>query len=69
MAAARGVLESEARLRVDYLELRAEGDLEPLQDGSVTAGRLLVAASLGGVRLIDNLSLAEPPSVETGMEM
>lgn len=76
LAAARTVLATEPRVRVDYLALRSEGDLAPLPPGPVERGRVLVAAYLGAperkvVRLIDNMSLtgdaasdflAAPPS-------
>jgi pantoate--beta-alanine ligase len=59
---AREVLASEPRAEVDYVELRREGDLQPLPGGTVDGGRLLVAArfSRGSrpVRLLDNMSLA-----------
>jgi len=42
---------------VEYLELRAEEDLAPLSELNRPA-RLLVAAWLGGVRLIDNVPVA-----------
>lgn len=42
---------------VEYLELRAEDDLEPLVHVKRPA-RLLSAAWLAGVRLIDNVSVA-----------
>ncbi|MCE8469793.1 pantoate--beta-alanine ligase, partial [Rhodovulum sulfidophilum] len=42
---------------VEYLELRAAADLAPL-DAAVVPARLLVAAHLGGVRLIDNIPVA-----------
>lgn len=65
LAAARAVLADEPRAQVDYLELRAEGDLQPLPRGPVAAGRMLVAARFVGgarpVRLIDNLSLVPGP--------
>lgn len=43
---------------VEYLELRAEDDLAPL-DGLRRPARLLVAAWLGETRLIDNVEVAE----------
>ncbi|MDF2235132.1 pantoate--beta-alanine ligase [Albimonas sp. CAU 1670] len=43
--------------RVEYLELRAEADLAPLAAAERPA-RLLVAAWLGDVRLIDNVPVA-----------
>ncbi|MEO6593499.1 MAG: pantoate--beta-alanine ligase [Planctomycetota bacterium] len=67
LARARTVLASEARARVDYVELRAEGDLAVLPPGPVDGGRLLVAASFVGgarpVRLLDNMSLQEGAAV------
>jgi pantoate--beta-alanine ligase len=42
---------------VEYLELRAEDGLSPLEQTDRPA-RLLVAAWLGGVRLIDNIAVA-----------
>lgn len=45
---------------VEYLELRAEDDLAPL-DGLSRPARLLVAAWLGETRLIDNVEVAERP--------
>ncbi|GAB4149651.1 MAG: hypothetical protein Fur0037_17960 [Planctomycetota bacterium] len=62
---ARSELAKEPRAEVDYLELRAEGDLEPLPEGPVADGRMLVAARFHGgarpVRLIDNLPLRGGP--------
>jgi len=43
--------------KIDYLELRAEGTLAPLEAATVPA-RLFVAAWLGPVRLIDNVKVA-----------
>ena len=67
LAAARELIDAEPRARLDYLELRQVEDLQPLPDGPVEDGRLLVAAFFGedrdgapGVRLIDNLALTEP---------
>lgn len=45
---------------VEYLELRAEDDLAPL-DGLSRPARLLVAAWLGETRLIDNVEVRERP--------
>jgi pantoate--beta-alanine ligase len=42
--------------QVEYLELRADDDLSPL-DAAERPARLLVAAWLGDVRLIDNVSV------------
>lgn len=66
LAAARAVLDSEPRVRVDYLELRTEGSLAPLPPGPVGTGRMLVAGSLGSAdtkvtRLIDNMSVTDDP--------
>ncbi|HEX5054491.1 MAG TPA: pantoate--beta-alanine ligase [Planctomycetota bacterium] len=61
----RTVLASEPRAEVDYVELRAEGDLAPLPPGAVDGGRLLAAARFRGgarpVRLLDNMSLQGGP--------
>jgi pantoate--beta-alanine ligase len=43
--------------QVEYLELRADKDLKPLRDLDEPA-RLLVAAWLGGTRLIDNVKVS-----------
>ena len=59
LAKARSLLGTEPTIQVDYLELRADGDLAPLPDGPVSGGRLLIAARLGTTRLIDNLSLSD----------
>lgn len=45
--------------QVEYLELRGEDDLSPLTELDRPA-RLLVAAWIGGVRLIDNVPVAQP---------
>ena len=50
-----GVL-TDAGLDIDYAVVRDAGTLEPLEDSRVPA-RALVAARVGGVRLIDNISL------------
>ncbi|HSS67980.1 MAG TPA: pantoate--beta-alanine ligase [Nocardioidaceae bacterium] len=54
LSAAKSVLASESELSVDYLELRA-ADLSPAP--AAGGARLLVAARVGGTRLIDNLSV------------
>ena len=63
LARARGVLASEPRAHVDYIELRAEDDLAELPPGPVGNVRLLVAAKfvdgVRPVRLLDNRNLAE----------
>jgi pantoate--beta-alanine ligase len=52
--AARAVLGAVPELEVDYLELR-DFELGPLQPNR--PGRLLVAARLGGTRLLDNIAI------------
>lgn len=47
--------------RVEYLELRSEDDLAPL-DAPTRPARLLVAAWLDGVRLIDNVRVIPTPT-------
>jgi pantoate--beta-alanine ligase len=49
-------IEAAGFARVEYLELRAAADLKPLTRADVPA-RLLVAAWLGDVRLIDNIEV------------
>lgn len=62
LATARGVLDSQPEVKLDYLELRDAG-LAPLSDevlagqGGETEARLLVAAKVGTTRLIDNVGL------------
>jgi pantoate--beta-alanine ligase len=53
-------IEESGFARVEYLELRAEADLKPLARASAPA-RLLVAAWLGDVRLIDNVEVTAAP--------
>jgi pantoate--beta-alanine ligase len=55
-ATARAALLSAGFSSVEYFELRAERDLMPLQSLTEPA-RLLVAANLGRVRLIDNIQV------------
>jgi len=50
-------IEASGFARVEYLELRAAADLKPLARADMPA-RLLVAAWLGDVRLIDNIEVA-----------
>lgn len=50
-------IEAAGFAQVEYLELRAAADLKPLARADVPA-RLLVAAWLGDVRLIDNIEVA-----------
>lgn len=56
LAEARQAILSAGYREVEYLELRADVDLSPLQMAERPA-RLLVAAWLGDVRLIDNVSV------------
>ena len=58
--AAKSLIVAAGYESVEYLELRAEDDLAVLDTPSVPA-RLLVAAWLDGVRLIDNIPV--PPRV------
>lgn len=53
-------IEASGFARVEYLELRAAADLKPLTRADVPA-RLLVAAWLGDVRLIDNVEVTAAP--------
>ncbi|MBL3559544.1 pantoate--beta-alanine ligase [Rhodovulum sulfidophilum] len=57
LAGARAAILDAGFAEVEYLELRAAADLAPL-DAAVVPARLLVAAHLGGVRLIDNIPVA-----------
>ena len=57
VAAGVRALEAAGFDRVEYLELRAEADLRPLTAATEPA-RLLAAARLGEVRLIDNVPVA-----------
>ena len=54
LEAARAVLDAASGLTVDYLELR-DPELGPLRPDR--PGRLLVAARLGGTRLLDNVAI------------
>jgi pantoate--beta-alanine ligase len=59
LAAARQVLEATEGLDVDYLELR-DPDLGPAPASG--SARLLVAARVGGTRLIDNAEVSLTPT-------
>jgi len=54
LSTARAVLEAVPELEVDYLELRSTGLGPAPEEGD---GRLLVAARLGGTRLLDNVGV------------
>lgn len=54
---ARRAIEAEPQLDLDYLELVTD-DLEPVSTAG--AARLLVAAGVGGTRLIDNVAVRLP---------
>jgi pantoate--beta-alanine ligase len=45
----------EAGFETEYLEVRRADNLQPLESGETTTARILVAARLGSVRLIDNI--------------
>ena len=52
------ILASEPMVQLDYLEIAHPLTLRPLADwGSLDEASVLVAASFGNVRLIDNLTL------------
>jgi pantoate--beta-alanine ligase len=57
LAEARRQIE-DAGFAIDYLELRDAETLAPVTQPTGRPGRLLVAARLGGVRLIDNVAAA-----------
>jgi pantoate--beta-alanine ligase len=59
---ARAAILAAGFAQVEYLELRAEETLEPLQALDRPA-RLLVAAWLGGTRLIDNVKVRASQSL------
>lgn len=48
---------TEKGFKVDYLEMRAEKNLEPLTKTTSSPARIFVAAHLGKTRLIDNISI------------
>lgn len=61
---ARQAILSAGYRQVEYLELRADDDLSPL-DAAERPARLLVAAWLGQTRLIDNVELPARPEAIT----
>ena len=58
LEACRATLTAAGFAPIDYVELRATGDLALLNAMPVGPARLLAAAWLGGVRLIDNVEVA-----------
>ncbi|TCD13324.1 pantoate--beta-alanine ligase [Oricola cellulosilytica] len=64
LLAARQAILDAGYASVEYLELRANDDLSPLQSADRPA-RLLVAAWLGDIRLIDNVCVRPEPDAET----
>lgn len=67
VAAMDEVLRATTGVTVDYAALVRAGDLEPATAvGDVSAMRLLVAADVGGVRLIDNLDPADKAIMAEG---
>jgi pantoate--beta-alanine ligase len=69
-AAALRELRSEPQVEVDYLAIRAPdlGELDDLEEGRPTDARILVAARLGGTRLIDNLPVTIGADVGLGAD-
>jgi pantoate--beta-alanine ligase len=61
LAEARAAVLAAGYESVEYLELRREADLAPAEDAAAPA-RLLAAAWLDGVRLIDNVPLPRRPA-------
>ena len=57
MAALTAALEDAGFASVDFAEVRDAGDLTPLAELGPDPARLLVAARIGGTRLIDNMPL------------
>ncbi|EMN38229.1 pantoate--beta-alanine ligase [Leptospira interrogans] len=57
----KDVLDSSSKIRLDYLEILNADTLDPLE---VLEGEILlaIAAFIGPVRLIDNLTLSVPTS-------
>lgn len=62
LARAKSAILAAGFSRLEYLELRAEADLRPLAVADAPA-RLLVAAWLGSVRLIDNVKVGAAGSL------
>ena len=57
LSAARAAILAAGFRSVEYLEARRDADLAPMDTGGRGPGRLLAAAWLGDVRLIDNMPL------------
>jgi pantoate--beta-alanine ligase len=70
-AAALRELGTEPQVEVDYLAIRAPdlGELDHLEEGRPTDARILVAARVGGTRLIDNLPLTIGGDVGLGVDL
>lgn len=67
LAQSRALLASEPAIRSDYLEIADPSDLRPLEDWSGREEAVaLIAAWLGPVRLIDNITLRREAASEKG---
>lgn len=58
LAAAEQVIETAPAVRLDYVALVNPATFEPIEAGFVGRALLIVAAQVGGTRLIDNLSIS-----------
>jgi pantoate--beta-alanine ligase len=57
LRAARAELATEPAVGVDYCEVVAADTFEPVGDDFTGSAILIVAGSIGGVRLLDNLPI------------
>ncbi|MCI5064620.1 pantoate--beta-alanine ligase, partial [bacterium] len=57
LAAGRAILEAQEGVRIEYLDVVSEKTLLPLDDASSEPSRVLLAATVEGVRLLDNIAL------------